>query len=123
MTKLADQQSLRVYPVSDSERTDMATSGTTRLAAIAQANLADALVWRWFSDGMEDGRIRVTQQNGNWVIVVDGVSSGVNESLDEAVRDVYQRIGTLAPTTTSWSRFSGSFMAPMLGDDVASKSA
>jgi len=122
MAKSVDPQALRVYPL-DQERADAATSGTTRLAAIAQANLADALVWRWFSDGMEDGRIRVTQQHGNWVIVVDGVSSGVNESLDAAVREVYQRIGTLAPTTTSWSRFSGSFMAPMLGDDVASKSA
>lgn len=123
MAKLADQQSLRVHSVFDREGADVAALGTTRLAAIAQANLADALVWRWFSDGMEDGRIRVTQQNANWVIVVDGISSGVNESLDAAVREVYQRIGTLAPTTTSWSRFSGSFMAPMKGDGAASNNA
>jgi hypothetical protein len=120
MTKLADQHSLRVYPVVDGEGTGEASSGITRLAAIAQANLADAQVWRWFSDGMEDGRIRVTRQHANWVIVVDGVSSGVDESLDAAVRDVYERIGTLAPTTTSWSRFSGSFMAPMDNDDTSS---
>ncbi len=85
-------------------------SQSARLAAIAQANLADAQVWRWFSDGMEDGRLRVTRQHGNWVIVVDGQVEATDESLDAAVRAVHQRIGALSTNTNSWSRFSGSFM-------------
>jgi len=85
-------------------------SDSARLAAIAQANLADAEVWRWFSDGMEDGRLRVTRQHGKWVIVVDGQAKAIDESLDAAVREVHQRIGTLSTNTNSWSRFSGSFM-------------
>lgn len=117
MAKLADPQSLVSYPAPDTPQMGAANAGMTRLAAIAQANLADAQVWRWFSDGMEDGRIRVTRQNLNWVIVVDGQTAGVNESLDAAVRDVYHRIGALAPSTNSWSRFSGSFMWQMEGDD------
>jgi hypothetical protein len=85
-------------------------SHSARLAAIAQANLADAQVWRWFSDGMEDGRLRVTRQHDKWVIVVDGQPQGIDESLDAAVRGVQQRVGPLATNTNSWSRFSGSFM-------------
>jgi len=88
-----------------------------RLAATAQANLADAQVWRWFSDGMEDGRIRVTRQKSEWVIILDNQITGSNESLDAAVRDVFQRAGSSAPRTTSWSRFSGSFMAPLRSAD------
>ena len=83
-----------------------------RLAAIAQANLADAQVWRWFSDGMEDGRIRVMRQKANWIIVLDSQITASNESLDAAVREVFQRAGAHPPRTTSWSRFSGSFMVP-----------
>jgi hypothetical protein len=84
-----------------------------RLAATAQANLADAQVWRWFSDGMEDGRIRVMRQKSNWIIVLDSQITAINESLDAAVREVFQRGGSRAPSATSWSRFSGSFMAPL----------
>ncbi len=123
MAKLADSHSYSLDPALVCYGTGTSGGSTARLAAIAQANLADAQVWRWFSDGMEDGRLRVTRQHGNWVIVVDGQAAGVSESLDAAVRDVYQRFGTLAPSTTSWSRFSGSFMWQMSGDDTVADNA
>ncbi len=67
---------------------------------------------------MEDGRIRVTRQKSEWVIILDNQITGSNESLDAAVRDVFQRAGSSAPrTTSSWSRFSGSFMAPLRSAD------
>jgi hypothetical protein len=57
-----------------------------RLQAKAGANLADALVWRWYADMMEDERLACIKVQRDWVIMIDGNPVASNPSFDCAMR-------------------------------------
>jgi hypothetical protein len=68
----------------------------TRLAGAAQANLEDAVLWRWYSDMMEDRRIVAKPTNGKWVVKVDREECAGSVSFDTAIRKAFQLTGTRA---------------------------
>jgi hypothetical protein len=57
-----------------------------RLQAAASANSADAQVWRWYADLMEDERVKCIKTRSGWVIEIDGVCAIDDCSFDCAVR-------------------------------------
>jgi hypothetical protein len=58
----------------------------TRRDAAVQANTEDAAVWRWFSELIEDRRIRYCLANGVWLVTVDHRHVGTSPSFDGAIR-------------------------------------
>lgn len=65
----------------------------TRLAGAAQANHEDAVLWRWYSDMMEDRRIVAKPTNGKWVVKVDREECAGSVSFDTAIRKAFQLTG------------------------------
>jgi hypothetical protein len=56
-----------------------------RSAAIA-ANAEDAEIWRWFSNLVEERRIRWCLANGSWLVSVDHRHVATDKNFDEAIR-------------------------------------
>jgi hypothetical protein len=50
------------------------------------ANAQDASVWRWFSELLEDRRIKWRYSFGKWVITVDRMQLSMGGSFDSAIR-------------------------------------
>jgi hypothetical protein len=59
----------------------------TRRDAAVQANTEDAALWRWFSELIEDRRIRYCHANGVWLVTVDHRHVGTSSSFDGAIRE------------------------------------
>ncbi|CAB3802899.1 hypothetical protein LMG28614_05697 [Paraburkholderia ultramafica] len=60
-----------------------------RLRAAVTANSADAGVWRWYADLMEDNRLRCTKTIRGWMIEIDGACAVQDRSFDCAIRRAY----------------------------------
>ena len=59
---------------------------TARLIAAAQANSADARMWRWYADAMEERRLRCQWKDRYWVVTLDGRNISSDQSFDSALR-------------------------------------
>jgi hypothetical protein len=57
-----------------------------RLRAASAANAVDAGVWRWYSDLMEDDRLKCIKMTQGWVVEIDGVCTVHDRSFDCAIR-------------------------------------
>lgn len=55
--------------------------------AASAANADDAGVWRWFSDLVEEHRIRWIFANGGWLVSVDNRHLSTEETFDQAIRE------------------------------------
>ena len=67
-----------------------------RLNAAVNANIDDARVWRWYSDLMEDDRVRCERTRRGWQITIDDCHTVEDESFDCAVRLAAQTWGDIA---------------------------
>ncbi|WP_233808809.1 hypothetical protein [Paraburkholderia sp. HP33-1] len=57
-----------------------------RRVASAAANAEDAALWRWFSELMEDRRIRWLHADDSWLVTVDHKHVATSRSFDDAIR-------------------------------------
>lgn len=62
-------------------------SQQTRDRAASAANADDAAVWRWFSDLVEEHRIRWIFANGGWLVSVDHRHLSTEKNFDQAIRE------------------------------------
>ncbi len=60
-----------------------------RLRAAASALSQDARLWRWFSDQMEEHRLRCERDRDWWRITIAGRELACDRSFDVAVRAAY----------------------------------
>lgn len=57
-----------------------------RIEAAAQANAADAALWRWFAVMLEERRIKWRYCFNNWIVNVDRRCVASEDSFDRAIR-------------------------------------
>jgi hypothetical protein len=57
-----------------------------RFEAAAAANAEDASIWRWFSELLEERRIRWRFQFDSWQVSVDRVNVATEGTFDRAIR-------------------------------------
>ena len=57
-----------------------------RQVAAEAANAEDAQVWRWFSDLLEDGRLRWCRSAAGWLVTVDHKHLATSSDFDDAIR-------------------------------------
>jgi hypothetical protein len=61
-------------------------SSQVRLNAANTANAEDAGMWRWFSDMVEERRIRWCFAHDSWLVSVDHRHLATDRSFDQAIR-------------------------------------
>jgi len=76
-----------------SDRDDFKRS---RLEAALSANAEDAALWRWFSDLLEERRIRWCNSNDAWLVTVDHRHVATQSSFDEAIREAKAKTDSTA---------------------------
>jgi len=59
---------------------------TARTRAANNANAEDAAAWRWFSDLVEDGRLRWCKAAAGWLVSVDNRHLATESNFYEAIR-------------------------------------
>lgn len=64
----------------------MSTMQRERDKAAVAANADDASVWRWFSDLLEERRIKWRHSFDSWIVVVDRKRLAAERSFDCAIR-------------------------------------
>lgn len=64
----------------------MDTMQQVRTEAAAQANAADAALWRWFTVMLEERRIKWRYCFNNWIVNVDRRCVASEDSFDRAIR-------------------------------------
>lgn len=64
---------------------------SVRRDAAMLANSEDAELWRWFSELLEDRRLRYCNANGVWLVTVDHRHCGTGATFDCAVRQAKER--------------------------------
>jgi hypothetical protein len=65
-----------------------------RRQAASAANADDAAVWRWFSDLVEEHRIRWIFDKGGWLVSVDHRHLSTEKTFDHAIREAKRRFDT-----------------------------
>jgi hypothetical protein len=73
----------------ESELMDYLDLNIVRLRAASAANAVDAGVWRWYSDLMEDDRLKCTKTTQGWAVEIDGVCAVHDRSFDCAIRRAF----------------------------------
>jgi hypothetical protein len=59
---------------------------TVRETAAHNANAEDAAVWRWFTDVIEDGRLRWCRAPAGWLVSLDNRHLATESNFYEAIR-------------------------------------
>ena len=57
-----------------------------RETAAHNANAEDAAVWRWFTDVIEDGRLRLCKAPAGWLVSLDNRHLATESNFYEAIR-------------------------------------